>query len=336
MSYSNFKDPIGLFKRMLLSGNKIAHFVLVRELVGLCMRPIDVILRGYHRRLQKKAGNSSKPIILVLGGSRCGTTLLYQVLAEYLPVSYITNFHAAFPRSSLAALKLFRPFFAKYISDYKSYYGSVSGFNGPSDAFSIWNQWLGEDRNHFGEELDGEVKTNMQQFFHGWRDISGKPFLNKNNRNSLCAPILASIFENVFFVEIHRNPIYVAQSLIHSRREVQGSEKIGWGLLSTETSDQNHPLGYIEDICNQVHRVDSVLAEGRAKVDPNRYFRVSYEYFCENPQEVVQHIASKALSIQVSSDKLNKLRFSTSANQQRLGDREFNKIRATIGGLYGD
>ncbi|MEX0275112.1 MAG: sulfotransferase [Flavobacteriaceae bacterium] len=303
-------------------------------MAGLLMVPVDFLLKGYNTRLFKKSQGTPKPIILVLGGSRNGTTLLYQTLAEHLPVSYVNNFHALFPRSPLAALKLFKPFFSKYISNNKSYYGSVPGFNGPSDAFSIWNQWLGDDRNYVEGELDEKTKTKMKRFFNAWQQVSQKPFLNKNNRNSLCVPMLDSIFENVFFVEIHRDPVYVAQSLVFSRKAVQGSEKIGWGLLSSDTNNQSDPLAYIEDICYQVYKVDSVLAKARSQVDPNRYYRVSYETFCERPGEVIEQIATKALSLDVSSEKLKNLRFSTSANQQRLGDKEFNKILSSINALY--
>ena len=41
MGYSNFKDPIGLLKRMLFSGNKTAYSVLFREALIKILVPIE-------------------------------------------------------------------------------------------------------------------------------------------------------------------------------------------------------------------------------------------------------------------------------------------------------
>ncbi|WP_209402409.1 sulfotransferase [Pseudozobellia sp. WGM2] len=327
MSYSNFKDPIGLLKRMLLSGNKIAYFVLLREFLAKVLVPLDFLLQNREKKIIKSAERKeNQPIILVLGGSRSGTTLLYQTLAYYLPVSYISNFIAAFERSPIAAYKTFNRFIPKPKKKFKSYYGSVSGSGGPNDAFHLWNRWLGEDRNHIPAELDQHTKLDMQSFFNAWSGISKKPFLNKNNRNSLCSSDLYKSLNNIYFVEIYRNPIYVAQSLILSRREVQGNHEIGWGLLSKDHKKNGDPLGYINDVCNQVNAVNQAIDKERKKIDPERYFRVSFENFCENPSLTVRQVSMMALGIDINSENLDLLKFSKNPNKQRLTDVEFNRI----------
>ena len=82
-----------------------------------------MVRQGFEKKLLKKSkANSDHPVILVLGGSRSGTTLLYQTLAQYLPVSYMNNFLALFHRSPLAALKLFNKFIPESKKNYKSYF----------------------------------------------------------------------------------------------------------------------------------------------------------------------------------------------------------------------
>ncbi|MCW5515658.1 sulfotransferase [Muriicola sp. Z0-33] len=335
MGYSNFKDPFGLLKRMLLSGNKIAYSVLIREVLNKILIPVDFLLhRKEKRRLQKQRSISKDPIILVLGGSRSGTTLLYQTLAYYLPVGYISNFIAAFSRSPISALKLFGRFLPKPKKSFQSYYGSVSGMGGPNDAFSLWNRWLGDDRNHIPKEINEQSSADMKLFFNTWLHITKKPFLNKNNRNSLCAPLLDEILENVYFIEIHRDPIFVAQSLVLSRRAVQGTNKIGWGLLSQDSENTGDPLDYIDDICKQVYQVDQTLASGRKKIDPKKYLRVSYEDFCKQPQELIQKVAKNVLNYEIETESLKDLKLSTNTNSQRLNDAEFNRICNCIEKLY--
>lgn len=335
MSYSNFKDPVGLLKRMLLSGNRVAYSVLLREILTKLLMPVDYLLKCSERKhMKRRKGNSELPIILVLGGSRSGTTLMYQTLVRYLPVSYFSNFIASFERSPIAAYKTFNWLIPGPKKNFKSYFGSAEGFGGANDGFTFWNRWLGEDRNHIPDELSSETKSDMKQFFDTWLDITKKPFINKNNRNSLCAPIFAEIFNNVYFVEIHRNPIFVAQSIVLSRRTVQGTDKIGWGLLSKDSEHSDDPLAYIDDICKQVHDVDMLIAKNRKKIDSENYIRISYEEFCENPGKLVQKVGFKALGENVLNNELEDLQFSTKSNGQRLNDLEFNRIKEVVEKLY--
>lgn len=335
MGYANFKDPLGLLKRMLLSRNKIAYSILFREALGKILIPFDFLFQVFEKkRLKKSESISTDPIILILGGSRCGTTLLYQTLVHYLPVSYVSNFIASFHRSPITAYRLFNRIIPKSNSSFQSYFGSVVGLGGPNDAFSIWNRWLGEDRNHVAEDISSPSKSEMKNFFNTWLNMSRKPFLNKNNRNSLCAPMLDEVLSNSHFIEIYRDPIFVAQSLVISRRTIQGSTKLGWGLLSKDAKESKDPLQYIDDICNQVYHVDQILAEARKKIDPKKYIRVSYESFCKNPGKTIQKVGQEFINYNVRSRELMRLKFSTKANEQRLDDIEFNRICLCIEKLY--
>ncbi|WP_298504543.1 sulfotransferase [uncultured Maribacter sp.] len=334
MSYSNFKDPIGLLKRMLLSGNKTAYFILLREFCAKLAVPFDLLLRNSEKRKLNESQDSSLPIILVLGGSRSGTTLLYQTLERYLNVSYISNCIAFFINSPISAFKLFHRLIPKAAKSSQSYFGSVQGFGGPNDAFFLWNRWLGDDRNYAPEDISEESKVEMRAFFNSWLRTTKKPFLNKNNRNSLCAPMFDKIFPNIFFVEIYRNPVFVAQSIILSRRTVQGSDKIGWGLLSKDSEINDDSLAYIDDICQQVYEVDQLLAKNRAKIDPKKYVRVSYEDFCENPSAIIELVGTRALDQTIYDTSLVNLKFSKASNGQRLTDEEFSRIKSCLKNLY--
>jgi len=317
---------MGLLKRMLLSRNKVAYSILFREFFAKLLIPIDLLLRGSEKRKLQNSTDSSEPIILILGGSRSGTTLLYQTLTRYLNVSYIDNFIASFINSPISAYKLFHKLIRRPKKGFDNYFGSVKGFGGPNDAFFLWNRWLGEDRNHVSVEMSDKSKHEMKTFFNAWLQTTKKPFLNKNNRNSLCAPMLGEILPNMYFVEIYRNPVFVAQSLVLSRRIVQGSAKLGWGLLSKDSENTQDPLVYIDDICRQVQEVNQVIDQNRAAITSERYFRISYEEFCANPKRLVKEISSKVLDQQMDSEELEQLKFSTASNGQRLNDEEFNRI----------
>ncbi len=336
MGFSNFKDPIGLLKRMFLSRNKTAYSILFREFFALLVIPLDFLLSISEKKKLKRSKDSSLPIILVLGGSRSGTTLLYQTLERYLPVSYISNFIASFVNSPITAYKLFHRLIPKAPEGYNSYFGSVKGFGGPNDAFFLWNRWLGENRNHVSEDLSEKSKIEMRTFFNTWLETTKRPFLNKNNRNSLCAPMFDKIFPNIFFVEIYRDPVFVAQSIILSRRTVQGSDKIGWGLLSKDSENSDDPLAYIDDVCQQVFEVNQLLKKNRAEIDSRKYIRISYEEFCENPGAIIKLVGIEALGQIIDDNDLETLKFSKESNGQRLSDLQFDRIKSCLKRLQNE
>ncbi len=338
MSYGNFKDPFGLLKRMLASGNKAAYFTLLREGMSLLLKPVDALWQSSERKKIRNAKSSKLPLIIILGGSRSGTTILYQTLAHYLPVSYFNNLSASFPRSPISSAGFFKSWFRKKTSNKKfsNYYGSVSGFNGPNDGFHIWNRWLGDDRNSIPEVLSAEVIGEMQSFFNAWHERMREPFLNKNNRNSLCVDLFRAAFEHIHFVEIRRNPLYVVQSLIQSREAVQGDKYIGWGLATKDSSDSKEAYAYIKDICEQVKAVETTLDEARSRVPEGQYTYFSYEDFCEDPSSVLTEIYQKAWPIDAPKLKLDGIKAFKNTNRQKLGDEEFQAILDHLQPLYNE
>ena len=335
MSYSNFKDPVGLAKRMILSGNKAAWFTLFREGLGIIFKPIDSLLSIREKKLLKSNQKSDLPLILILGGSRSGTTIFYQTLTQYLPVSYFNNLSVSFPKSPITSWKLFHPLLRRQRGNFENYYGSVAGFNGPNDGFHIWNRWFGEDRNHIPESISQEAKNEILQFFHTWHSVTDKPFLNKNNRNSLCAPLLDRLFDRIIFIEIRRDPVYVVQSLIQSREAVQGSKHIAWGLNSKDSGNSDSG-NYIREICHQVLSVENILDEAQKAIQPDKYFRISYEEFCDNPRGIVQKFSRIIMGNPQPEENLRSLKPLQNTNKQKLSDEEFSSIIEHIGKLKAE
>jgi hypothetical protein len=171
------------------------------------------------------------------------------------------------------------------------------------------------------------VLEDMRRFFRCWFAAFPAPFVNKNNRNSLCVPLFESTLDHVCYLEISRDPVYVAQSLIRSRAVVQGDKRAAWGLASRDTVPSDDPLGYIDDICQQVFDVEQDLHAARSLVDPARYLKVSYEAFCDKPGDVVQATAKQLLGLETAASTASTLRPFRNTNKQTVGDDEFSRIR---------
>ncbi|MEZ6124062.1 MAG: sulfotransferase [Planctomycetaceae bacterium] len=340
---NNFADPFGLLKRMLTSGNRAAYAALLREGLSIAAKPADWLLSGFEQRRLKAAPTSEHPLILIVGAPRSGTTLVYQVLAAYLDVTTPSNLTSMFPRSPLTVAKLQQrlPFSTR--PDFQNFYGQTAKLSGPNDAFHLWNRWLGSDRYQPAEALSDDVADDMRRFFAAWTSAFHRPFLNKNNRNTACIRLLADTLPQARFVVVQRNPVFVAQSLIRAREQVQGDKHIGWGLNSQspetdETSEDS--LAYIDQVCQQVEDISRDLQQQLSAVAPDRILQLSYEDFCNDPQTGIQSITAAFPGLQLNPafplSDLNPFRVSnrstlTEAEQQRL-IRNFGQIPTATAG----
>jgi hypothetical protein len=287
---------------MLMSGQRAAYSALLHEALRIAAKPIDTILKSKEERTIASAAPSQLPIVLVVGAPRSGTTLVYQTLARYLDVSYVTNLTSLFPRSPITGSKIFNWLPHRDSADFRNFYGQTAGLFGPNDGFSLWNKWLGEDRYVPRTDLNESEQRVMRQFFDAWTHTFGKPFLNKNNRNTACLDLLARAITQASFLVVRRNPLLVAQSLINAREQVQGDKSVGWGLHSHSSDTTVDPLRYVDDVCDQILEIEKQLDEQLQHVPKNRVVEITYEGFCEDPASVLRWISRGIPGVSLCDD----------------------------------
>jgi len=289
----NFQNPLGLVFRMLTSGKRAAYAALFHEALRLAARPVDAILKGRESRTISSALPSDLPVVLIVGAPRSGTTLVYQTLARYLDVSYVTNMTSMFPQSPLTSSRMLRWLPKRASADFHNFYGQTAGLSGPNDGFSLWNKWLGDDRYVPRTVLTDSEQQTMRQFFHAWHNTFRKPFLNKNNRNTGCLDLLSRVIPQATFVVIRRNPLLVAQSLIKAREQVQGDKTVGWGLHSHSSETTGDPLSYVDDVCDQIVQIERQLDDQLLHIPADRLIEITYEGFCEDPAASLRHVSRR-------------------------------------------
>jgi hypothetical protein len=333
--YRNFRDPWGLLTRMVRSKDRAAHAALSRVALAAAATPLDLALRPLERRLIENSSRTDAPLILVVGAPRSGTTLVHQVLANHLPVAYFTNLSSLFPHSTITATRLFKRFLEARRVELHSYYGTTVGLAGPNDAFHVWNRWLGEDRYSTPTTLTESCKAEMRAFFDACFAEFHRPMLSKNNRNTDCVPLLADVFPNAYFVDVRRDPVFTAQSLVLAREQIQGSKFVGWGLGSRDSESGPGATSYIEDVCRQVHAIEHKLDRAKRLVESHRFIEVDYEGFCADPARTVEDVHKRVWGkpCDVASLRRN-LRPMPAANSVRIDPADFQRIEASITELY--
>jgi hypothetical protein len=330
-SKSNFQNPFGLVFRMLTSGKRAAYAALFHEALRVLAKPVDAFLQKREASAVESAQPSEMPVLLVVGAPRSGTTLTYQTLARYLDVSYVTNLTSMFPRSPIAGTRMFRWLPKRDTADFQNFYGQTARLHGPNDGFSLWNQWLGSDRYVPRTDLNDAEQQQMRQFFQAWSHAFGKPFLNKNNRNTGCLDLLSRAIPQASFIVVRRNPLLVAQSLITAREQVQGDKSVGWGLHSHSSDTIADPLSYVDDVCDQILLIEQQLDEQLKDIPKDRLIEITYEGFCEDPAAALRRISREVpgvmLKEKLMQDELKPFKASATIT---LSDAEQKRLLARL------
>lgn len=336
-THANFKDPFGLLVRMLRSGDRAAQAALVRHVAAVLLSPLDLCLGVAEARRLRSTRAPMLPLVLVVGAPRAGTTLVYQVLARYLPVTYFTNLSALFPRAPLTASRHFQRGSRAARANLHNYYGNTAALAGPNDGFHVWNRWLGTDRYRAPATLTEDAVADMRQFFAAWTGTFDRPLLNKNNRNVDCVALLGRILPEAIFVVVRRDPVAVAQSLLIARQHVQGDKRRKWGVRSVDQAAARGPLGYVDSVCQQIVEIERKLREDCRTLSAARLINVQYEHFCENPSDAMVEISSRVWGAPIDASIVRReLHLAArSTNQPRVTPEEFERIEGCLAGFYG-
>ena len=292
----NFADPLGLIYRMISQGGPIGWSLLAMEVVSRCARPVDFAMQLLERKQWEQAAQTKLPTVLITGPPRSGTTLAHQLLQQHLDVSYFSNLNGLFPKSAVTSAKWFGAATNPPRSEFRSLYGNSPGLRGPSDGFHVWDRFLGHDRYRVDEELLEDQVKKLHQFINAWSEVTGKPLISKNNRNSLAMKHLADHLPGARFVVIKRDPFFIAQSLLHAREWVQGDVSRPWGLCSEEVTADDGPIDEMsiaDAVCDQVTAIMDCIDSQLREVDPQRQCVFDYEQVCENPVGFVREVAER-------------------------------------------
>ncbi len=289
--YGNFRDPVGLLRRMLTSRNRAALDALALAATRAAATPLDLALARREAQLVESAEpQTDRPMLLIAGGPRTGSTLVYQSICQRLDVSYLDNLTAAFPRSPISFARLARrPM--RPPGHLQNFYGNTRGLSGPNDGFDLWNRWQGDDRYRVDLPLMTRSADQARRFFAAWSAEFAGPFVNKNNRQVGIIPELAEMLPNAVFLLLRRDPIMTAQSLLLARELVQGSRAAAWGALGEESRDEGPDA--LRAVGRQIAAIERHLDRAVETVAPDRIIEVTYEKFCADASGLLGRVSER-------------------------------------------
>jgi hypothetical protein len=254
------------------------------------------------------------PVILIIGGPRCGSTLMMQWLANTgyfaYPTNLLSRFFGAPYFGAKIQLLLTAPDFDfrnelydlnNYIS-FASELGKTQGALEPNDFWYFWRRFIpNTDPVYLNNQLLKRI--NAKQFtaeIAAIEAVFGKPFAMKGMILEQNIPFLSSIFEKVLFLCIERHPFFNIQSLLEARTKFFGDRR-KWYSIRPKEYDELVNLDPIEQVAGQVYFKNRAVEEGLSRIDPSRWIQVSYESFCMHPEAFFCKFKDK-LTLQYCTD----------------------------------
>jgi hypothetical protein len=273
------------------TGDPAAWFAMAAAAAGIAAAPLDALLQRAERRYLESPAPANLPLLFICGPPRSGTTVVYQTLVNHLPVAYLSNLTALFPRSPLTAQRLLGRFLGRSKSTARSYYGRTAGLNGTNDALYIWDRWLGAERAHPPQSLSADAQSDMQRFFAACGRLFGHALVNKNNNLNASAHLVAECLPNARIICLARNRRDLAQSLYRARCDIHGAPDHPYGLEANGGLTANP----VRSICEQVIWFERLANKQRERIGEKRFWIVQYEDFCCDPRHLVRRVADEVL-----------------------------------------
>ena len=216
-------------RRLLGTRSRSAYEAMAHAAFGIVLSRIDRRWEKYELKRYARFAAPRKPIIIVIGPPRSGTTLLAQAVVAATHSAYFNNLTAIFPRSPIEANARLRWLLKAPTIDFRFYYGKTAGLNGFNDGLYLWDRWLGNDRGAIPNRLMNNDVNEINQFFAAFQNFYDKPVTCKINRLDCCAHLVANALAEAKFICLQRAPVNLANSLYRARKEIAGTLETPYG-----------------------------------------------------------------------------------------------------------
>jgi hypothetical protein len=260
--------------------------------VRLVLKPFNKLLHCLECFFSKKHNTKLKyPPIFIIGAPRSGSTLLYQVLASYFDLGYLSNAHAYFWGAPSWFERIFKFGKKRYISDYKSSHGRTKGLLAPSECGEFWYRFFRRKPAYVTiHDADPKRMQCLRRAVISLTNAFNKPVLFKNMH---CALRLEALGENIpeaLYIVIYRDITRNAYGLLETRKKVYGDYR-SWWSMEPKDIDKLKLLPVYQQVVEQIKHIYYDIAEFEKNIMQNkRIMWIKYEDFCDHPQQILNNL----------------------------------------------
>ena len=304
-----------------------------RLLMHYTMGSIESVLTKKNVRLQFAP-------IFIIGVPRSGTTLLYQIMTTALKLCFFNNLMRIFYECPVLISLFTLPMGGnKATKNFASYYGNTSGWSDPYQGEGIWWRWFPQDPCYVGSGfLNYTQQQQLRRTISLMEHIFRVPFVNKWPVNSVRIIPLSEVFPEAVFIRVNRDPVMVAQSLLHGRREYLGD--VGTWISTKPSNFENiKSESNIDQVCEQIFYIEQDIDRDSKIVGIERFLDIEYEELCNSPvsaiNKIKQFYASTPSGCVLSNLGDPPKKMSESKNMKVSLD-EYKSIEICLNKLYED
>lgn len=250
------------------------------------------LLAPYERTLM---GNSAQPYppVFIIGAPRSGTSLLYELMITRFRFAYMSNAAHRFFKAPLSATRLFQRPIDEWRGDFVSNYGHIEGWGAPNEGGWIWHRWLPDgdwtDGSHYPEDKIAELR----QLTSGFARLIGAPFLNKNVMHSNRIRLMAKIWPEALLIEVRREGLDNARSILRAERAAGGPDLSGdgwWSVRPRLAADHAGKADTVRAVA-QVVGVARDIEDDISAIGADRLLRLEYADVCSSPRAAMAQVA---------------------------------------------
>lgn len=280
-----------------------------------------------------------KPVCLVVGNPRSGTTLLTQILASSNSFSYPTNFLSRFAYAPELGALIQQMLFNKEYDflnelcdipanqNFNSNLGRTKGALGINQFFHFWRKFFpNHDPKHLSEkELKFVEVKRMRSELASIENVFDQPFLSKGMMLQFNIDFFAKEIPEFIFFHIKRQHKFVMQSLLLSRRKYYKTEKI-WYSVKPKEYEWLSNMNPLHQIAGQVLFTEKAIEKTLQYVPENRKVICNYEELCDKPKFVYDQIYSL---LKLHGVKLSHMNFENefvSGNDLKINKEELDDL----------
>jgi hypothetical protein len=257
--------------------------------------------------LHETPADFEKPVVLIFGPLRSGTTLFLQWLANSGLVAYPTNLLSRFYNAPVLGAKIqllltdprynFRDELGEFpqTTAYESENGKTRGVLAPNEFWYFWKRFLADPERELW--TDAELKKTMdvptmKAELSGLTKVFQKPFAAKAMLFNYNIPFLDSVLENAVFIQIKRDPVANVASALDARKKQYGNIDT-WYSFTVPEYNRLIQLDPVAQCAGQIVSMNNAVTQGLELVDPARKMIVQYENFCKEPQTYFEELLLK-------------------------------------------
>ena len=289
---------------------------LVRYARNRALLPLEWILQHRYRE-------AHYPVVFIVGVPRSGTTLLYQLIARFLRVGYITNRMARYWMTPIAGAMLSGRVDRSQI-ELESSYGAGATNMSPHEYSWFW-QFYGYMSDH--DDLDEQALGKMD-----WRSITASlSGLAEYSQAPLVLKSLNSVnyqirwlhrqMPQAKFIWIERDEVATARSILSVREARYGDSSIWWSVRPSDFREWTERSPE-EQVAHQMDDIRGSIEDAFSSLDASSTFRTSYESLVSSPAQVLSKLAGFLGVSIVDRDALQLLRLNPSSAR---GDSQLEK-----------